>query len=142
MISDRLYVNYITNQARKFYIGETAMHVAAVLQENCVSDHTRLLLQQEGYANAYTALAYQHNYTRDDSYEAILSDMKMATKMQFALLPDFVRRMLSREYGDTKVNRADFCKEAYRKALTLICNDTQAANEEAKKRKYYAEIPF
>ena len=101
-------------------------------------------MQQAGFANAYTALAYQCNYERDDSYEDIIEDMRMATRMQYTLLPEFVHEML--EYGQKDGSREEcrnaFCDAAFQKAMTLISNDVRTANDEAAKREYDAEIPF
>ena len=76
MEKDKMYLKTITDKARKFYVGEAAMQIAKLLRDNCVSLQTRCLVVKEGYENAYTALAYQYNYERDDSYDAILSDMQ------------------------------------------------------------------
>ena len=97
---------------------------------------------QEGYENAYTALAYQYNFERDDSYDAILGDMQLAAQMQFNMLPAFVQELLQREYGDTEKDRMKFCRAALLKTVTLIRNDKKAATLEAIKKKYYEEIPF
>ena len=78
MENEKMYLKTITAKARKFYVGEAAMHIAKLLRDNCVSLQTRCLVVKGGYENAYTALAYQYNFGRDDSFEAILSDMQLA----------------------------------------------------------------
>jgi len=142
MEKEKMYLKTITDKARKFYVGEAAMHIAKLLRDNCVSLQTRCLVVKEGYENAYTALAYQYNFERDDSYNAILSDMQLAAQMQFNMLPEFVQELLQREYGDTEKDRIKFCKSALQKTATLIRNDKKAATLEAIKKKHYADIPF
>lgn len=137
-----MYLKTITDKARKFYVGEAAMHIAKLLRDNCVSLQTRCLVVKEGYENAYTALAYQYNFERDDSYDAILSDMQLAARMQFNMLPEFVQDLLQREYGDTEKDRIKFCRAALQKTITLIRDDKKAATLEAIKKKYYEDIPF
>lgn len=142
MEKDKMYLKTITDKARKFYVGEAAMHIAKLLRDNCVSLQTRCLVVKEGYENAYTALAYQYNFERDDSYDAILSDMQLAARMQFNMLPEFVQDLLQREYGDTEKDRIKFCRSALQKTITLIRDDKKAATLEAIKKKYYEDIPF
>ncbi len=142
MEKEKMYLKTITAKARKFYVGEAALHIAKLLRDNCVSLQTRCLVVQEGYENAYTALAYQYNFERDDSYDAILSDMQLAAQMQFNMLPAFVQELLQREYGDTEKDRTKFCRAALLKTVTLIRSDKKAASLEAIKKKYYEEIPF
>lgn len=142
MEKDKMYLKTITDKARKFYVGEAAMHIAKLLRDNCVSLQTRCLVVKEGYENAYTALAYQYNFERDDSYDAILSDMQLAARMQFNMLPEFVQDLLQREYGDTEKDRIKFCRAALQKTITLIRDDKKAATLEAIKKKYYEDIPF
>ena len=144
MENEKIFIKSIAEKVRKFYIGDTAMRIAEVLRDDCIREQTRWLVQQAGFANAYTALAYQCNYERDDSYEDIIDDMKMATRMQYTLLPEFVHEML--EYGQKDKSREEcrnaFCDAAFQKAMTLISNDVRTANYEAAKREYDAEIPF
>ena len=107
-----MYLKTITGKAWKYYVGEAALHIAKLLRDNCVTLLTRCLVVQGGYENAYSALAYQCNYERDDSYDAILSDMQFAACMQYNMLPEFVQELLQREYGDTEKDRIKFCKSA------------------------------
>ena len=142
MEKEKLYLKSITAKARKFYVGEAAMHIAKLLRDNCVSLQTRCLVVEEGYDNAYTALAYQFNFKRDDSYDAILGDMQLAAQMQFNMLPEFVQELMKHEYGEAEKDRIKFCRAALQKTVTLIRNDKKAATLEAIKKKYYEEIPF
>ena len=142
MEKEKMYLKTITAKARKFYVGEAALHIAKLLRDNCVSLQTRCLVVQEGYENAYTALAYQYNFERDDSYDAILSDMQLAAQMQFNMLPAFVQELLQREYGDTEKDRTKFCKAALLKTITLIRNDKKAAALEAIKKSTMRKFRF
>lgn len=142
MKNEKQFLKRVTNKVIKFYIGDTAMRITDILRENCVSENTRLLLEQHGYENAYTALAYQYNFERDDTYPAILGDIQLITKMQFATLPNFVHQLLQHEQTAGKDQKLAFCKSVLQKALTLIGTDSFAANDEAVKRAYDAEIPF
>jgi hypothetical protein len=62
--------------------------------------------------------------------------------MQFALLPNFVHQLLQHEQTAGKDRKLAFCKSVLQKALILIGTDIFAANDEALKRTYDAEIPF
>lgn len=144
MENEKIFIRSIADKVKKFYVGDTAMRIARVLRDDCIREETRWLVQQAGFTNAYAALAYQCNYERDDSYEEILDDVRMATRMQYTLLPEFVHELL--EHGQPDESREDcrdeFCNAAFQKAMTLIGNDVRTANDEAAKREHEAEIPF
>ena len=142
MKNEKLFIKRITAKVIKFYIGDTAMRIADILRENCVSERTRLLVMQHGYDNAYTALAYQCNFKRDATYDAILDDMQLVTKMQFTLLPNFVHQLLQHEQVSSTKQKLEFSKAVLQKAVSLIGTDIFAANDEALKKAYDAEIPF
>ena len=54
----------------------------------------------------------------------------------------FARNLMEYECPNPKENRLQFCSNVFQKAVTLICNDTDAANREEEKQLMYAEIPF
>ncbi|MBQ3366678.1 MAG: hypothetical protein IJG43_08350 [Acidaminococcaceae bacterium] len=142
MKKEKVMLQNITDRVKKYFIGEAAMHIVEMLQKNCVSDATRHLIKMDGYDNAYTALAHQLSFGPNESCEAILDDMDFAAKTQFAMLPNFVHNIMEYECANTEENRSHFCKSAFHKALTLISNDDNAANQEEDKKLLEAEIPF
>lgn len=54
----------------------------------------------------------------------------------------FVRNLMEYECPNPKENRLQFSSNVFQKAVSLICNDTDAANREEEKQLMYAEIPF
>ncbi len=142
MKKEKVMLQNTTEHIKKYFIGEAAMHIVEMLQDNCISDTTRYLISKDGYDNAYNALAHQHAFGYKEACDAIMSDIRFIANTQFITLPGFVRNLMEYECPNPKENRLQFSSNVFQKAVSLICNDTDAANREEEKRLMYAEIPF
>ena len=142
MNKEKVMLHNTTEHIKKYFIGEAAMHIIEMLQEDCISDTTRYLIAKDGYDNAYNALAHQHTFGYRDSSDAIMSEIRFLANTQFTTLPGFVRNLMEYECPNPKENRLHFSSNVFQKAVTLICNDTVAAKREEEKQLMYEQLPF
>jgi hypothetical protein len=135
-------VNYLAEKIEEYFIEEGAKSVAKQLKEYCCTDYARKMVAEDGYDNAYNALAYQCNYEHTESYDALISEIHYIADQLFFWLPEFVITLLEYEFGREEEGREHFCNSVFRKTLALVGSDAKTANLEAEKKAAAAVIPF
>ena len=130
-----------TKIIRKYFINKTAKIIMVALKGDYISDYTLDLITKEGYSDAYSALAHQCVYVRNDSYAAIVSEMKFIAESEFEDLPDFALQLMKYECADSGKIRLRFCNEVMRNALSQAGKDITTAKNEAKKKLLEAKTP-
>ena len=142
MNKEQALIKKHTKIIRKYFISKTAKIIIVALKGDYISDYTIDLITSEGYSDAYTALAHQCVYVRNDSYAAIVSEMKYIAKSEFEDLPDFALELMKYECADSEKIRLRFCNEVLRKALSQAGKDVTTAKNAAKKKLLAAKVPF